>query len=66
MANDSRKETVDLSDKFTWLFIIAGILSVVILGLIKLGNVVVNRRTAALLASVSNEKAPDDDGGEAA
>ena len=41
---------MDLGSKLTWLVIIAGVLSVLVIGLIRVGQVVVKRRTAALLA----------------
>lgn len=54
----SGKVAVDLGDKLVWLVIVAGILSVIIIGVIKIGEVVVRRRTDALLAAHSG----DDDG----
>ena len=51
----SGKVAVDLGEKLVWLVIVAGILSVVIIGVIKIGEVVVRRRTDALLAAHSGD-----------
>lgn len=52
---------MDLGEKLVWLVIVAGILSAIIIGVIKIGEVVVRRRTAALLAAHAES---DDDGEE--
>jgi hypothetical protein len=46
---------VDLGQKLIWLVIIAGVLSAIIIGVIKVGDVVVRRRTRALLAAHAND-----------
>ena len=50
-----------LGDKLVLLVVAAGIASAIIVGLIKLGEVIVKRRTAALIAQHA-EGADDEDG----
>lgn len=53
---------MDLSDKLTWFIVIAAVASVMVVGMLKLGNVVVRRRTAALLAAHGEDDEEQDEG----
>jgi hypothetical protein len=46
---------VDIGTKALWFVIILGIVTIVIVAVIKVGDVVVRRRTAALLAAHGDE-----------
>jgi len=54
---------VDIGTKALWFVIILGILTIVIVGVIKVGDVVVRRRTAALLAAHGDEPVDEQDQG---
>ena len=55
-----------IGDKLVWVVIIGGVLSALVFVLVMLGNVMVRRRTAALLAEHEVDKAGDEASGEGA
>lgn len=50
----------DLTDKLVWVVVIGGSLAVLIFVLVKVGEVIVKRRTAALLAKHEAEGGADE------
>lgn len=54
-------EDVDLGDKFLLLVIVAGIGSAIVIGLVKVGEIIVRRRTAALIDQHSEGRTEEEE-----